>query len=263
MPRTTIPLKNKDCCRMLRTLMTDISTTSAAASTDPVALIFDLDGTLVHSIPDLTHALNRLLAEHDRPAVTGEEVALMVGDGARVLVQRAWAHTGTAAGESDLDRLTDRFVAIYETATAGETQPYPGVVATLETLAARGHPLAVCTNKPHGATLKLLEELDLARFFPVVIGGGSTPDRKPQPGPVLAVLEKLGVPADRALFIGDSRNDVCAARAAGVPCVCVTYGYPRGPVENLGADRLVDHFPQVLDLVAPTGVQSGKKRFDR
>lgn len=192
MPRTTIPLKNKDCCRMLRTLMTDISTTSAAASTDPVALIFDLDGTLVHSIPDLTHALNRLLAEHDRPAVTGEEVALMVGDGARVLVQRAWAHTGTAAGESDLDRLTDRFVAIYETATAGETQPYPGVVATLETLAARGHPLAVCTNKPHGATLKLLEELDLARFFPVVIGGGSTPDRQAPARPGACGAGKAG-----------------------------------------------------------------------
>ncbi|WP_404379756.1 phosphoglycolate phosphatase [Caenispirillum salinarum] len=225
------------------------STSSPTASGAPLALIFDLDGTLVHSVPDLTAALNHLLAEHDRPAVAEDDVAFMVGDGARVLVQRAWAQTGAAAAEGDLDGLTERFVAIYETATAGATQPYPGVVATLETLMARGHPLAICTNKPHGATLKLLEELDLARFFTAVVGGGSTAERKPQAGPVLAVLDELGVPARGALFIGDSRNDVHAAAAAGVPCACVTYGYPRGPVEALGADRLIDHFDQVLDLM--------------
>lgn len=237
---------------------TDMPLTSSTTAGAALALIFDLDGTLVHSVPDLTVALNHLLAEHDRPAVTEPDVAFMVGDGARVLVQRAWAQTGAAAEEADLDGLTERFVAIYETSTAGATQPYPGVVATLETLAANGHPLAVCTNKPHGATLKLLEELDLARFFTAVIGGGSTPERKPQAGPVLAALEKLGVPADGALFIGDSRNDVLAAAAAGVACACVTYGYPRGPVENLGADRLIDHFHQVLGLVEErleTGLQ--------
>lgn len=224
-------------------------TSSSTASGAVLALIFDLDGTLVHSLPDLTAALNRLLMEHDRPTVTEEAVAFMVGDGARMLVQRAWAKTGVPPKEADLDKLTDRFVAIYETSTAGATQPYPGVLATLETLATNGHPLAICTNKPHGATLKLLDELDLTRFFTAVVGGDSTPERKPQPGPVLAALKKLGVSADAALFIGDSRNDVQAATAAGVSCACVTYGYPRGSAADLGADRLIDHFSQVLDLV--------------
>lgn len=234
--------------------------TSSSATDRPLALIFDLDGTLVHSLPDLTEALNSLLTHHGRATVTQDEVALMVGDGARVLVQRAWSHTGQEAEDAALDALTEHFIAIYETATAHATQPYPGVVATLEALSAQGHPLAICTNKPLGATLKLLETLDLARFFPVVVGGGSTPERKPHAEPVLAALEGLGVSAEAALFVGDSGNDVRAAAAAGVPCLCVTYGYPRGPVEALGADRLIDHFAEVLDAVgAWTEIRMQKK----
>lgn len=215
----------------------------------PLALLFDLDGTLVHSLPDLTLALNRLLAEEDRRRLSEPEVARMVGDGARVLVERAFSATGAPAADEDLDMLTGRFVSIYEGATAGGTQPYPGVVSTLRDLSARGHPMAVCTNKPYRATLALLEALDLARYFDVVIGGGSTPERKPDPAPVRACLEALGATAGRALMVGDGLNDVLAAKGAGVPCVCVTYGYPHGPVEEFGADALIDRFEQVLEIV--------------
>lgn len=219
------------------------------SSPSPIALIFDLDGTLVHSLPDLARALNRLLAEEDRRPVTEAEVARMVGDGARVLVERAFSATGAAAGEDDLDAFTHRFVTIYERAATGGTQPYPGVVSTLAELARRGHPMAVCTNKPYRATLALLEGLGLRDYFQTVIGGGSTNERKPQAGPVLAVLEALGVPAERALMVGDGLNDVLAARGAGVACVCVTYGYPHGPVEEFGAMALIDRFEQVLEIV--------------
>lgn len=215
----------------------------------PLALIFDLDGTLVHSLPDLTLALNRLLAEEDRRPVSEPEVARMVGDGARVLVERAFVATGCAAPDALLDALTARFVSIYEGATAGGTQAYPGVVSTLRELSRRGHPMAVCTNKPYRATLALLQALDLQRYFQAVVGGGSTPERKPAAGPVLAALDALGTTADRALMVGDGLNDVLAARRAGVPCLCVTYGYPHGTPSEFGALALIDRFEQVLDFL--------------
>lgn len=230
--------------------MTTFSPSCESGPARPLALIFDLDGTLVHSLPGLAEALNALLAEHGRPPVTEDTVMQMVGDGAQVLVRRAWAHTGAAAADEDLDGLTDRFVSIYEGAAAAGTQPYPGVLATLGELGRRGHPMAVCTNKPHGATMVLLEALDMARHFRAVIGGGSVPGRKPGPEPVLAALEALGVGPEEALMIGDGANDVEAARAAGVATACVTYGYPHQPVETLGAGALIDRFEQVLDLVA-------------
>lgn len=225
----------------------------------PLAIIFDLDGTLVHSLPGITVALNAVLAEHGRPAVTEDDTATMVGDGARVLMQRAWAHTGTAAAEAELDALTDRFVTHYEGSAAAGTQPYPGVLATLEELVARGHPLAVCTNKPHGPTLSLLDALDMRRHFRAVVGGGATPGRKPGPEPVLAVLQSLGVAAADAIMIGDGANDVDAAHAAGVPCAVVTWGYPHAPVETLGAEAVIDRFEAVLDL-ARDGLAQGVEK---
>ncbi len=219
-------------------------------TSSPLALLFDLDGTLVHSLPDLTLALNRLLAEEGRRPVSEPEVARMVGDGARVLVERAFTATGAAAGEPDLDMLTGRFVSIYETAATGGTQPYPGVVSTLVKLAERGHPMAVCTNKPYRPTMVLLEALDLLRFFPVVIGGGSTAERKPHPQPVLAALAGLGASASRALMVGDGLNDVLAARGAGVACVCVSYGYPHGAVEEFDALAVIDRFTDLPAIIA-------------
>ncbi|WP_142846803.1 phosphoglycolate phosphatase [Telmatospirillum sp. J64-1] len=215
-----------------------------------IALIFDLDGTLIHSLPDLRNALNLLLAEEKRRSLGEEEVALMIGDGVRMLVAQGLQATGAAAeDDAALDALTARFMVHYEAAPAAETRPYPGVVETLEELVRRGHPLAICTNKPISATMDLLRMLELERFFDAVIGGGSTPDRKPAPGPVRAALDRLNAPPAEALMIGDSVNDVLSARAAGVRCAAVTYGYPRGPVEALGADILIDSFPEVLGLL--------------
>lgn len=228
--------------------MTSLPPSSSTARA-PLALIFDLDGTLVHSLPGLADALNALLAEEGRDPVTEDAVRTMVGDGARVLVQRAWARTGAAADDDALDGLTDRFVAIYERSAAGGTQPYPGVLATLAELKRRGHPMAVCTNKPYGATMALLEALEMAVYFDTVIGGGSVAGRKPGPEPVLAALCDLGARPETALMLGDGLNDVQAATAAGVPCACVTYGYAHQPVETLGAAALIDRFGDLIGLV--------------
>lgn len=217
----------------------------------PAALLFDLDGTLVHSVPDLRAALNKILAEDGRRQLDDDAVARMVGNGVRKLVERGYDATGGApADAAAVDALVDRFMAIYGAAPAELTRPYDGVHETLESFRAAGHPMGVCTNKPVDASNALLQAVGLAGYFDVVIGGGSTVELKPHPAPVLAALKALDRTAADALFIGDSPNDSEAARAAGLDVICVTFGYRRCSVEELGADALVDHFADLPAAVA-------------
>lgn len=216
----------------------------------PTALLFDLDGTLVHSVPDLCAALNTLLTEDARRSLSEEEVTRMVGNGVRKLVERGYTATGGLPdGAEALDALVDRFMAVYDTAPAALSHPYDGVPGALERLRAAGHRLAVCTNKPVSAARHMLDALDLSHYFDAVIGGGSTPELKPHPAPVFAALDALGVTPADALFIGDSPNDTEAARAAGLPVICVTFGYRRCSLEDLGADALVEHFAALPDAI--------------
>lgn len=213
------------------------------------AVIFDLDGTLVDSAPDLASALNHLLASERRRALALEEVIGMIGDGARVLVERAFAATGAPA--SDLDRLTPLFLALYEGHTADQTLAFPGVVETLQLLASADLRLAVCSNKPEGASRELLAALDLARYFDAVIGGDSLPGvRKPDPRMLMAALELLGADPQNAAMVGDNQNDVAAARAAGVPVIVRAGGYTRVPAHALGADLVIDEFRELPAALA-------------
>lgn len=213
------------------------------------ALLFDLDGTLVDSVADLTAALNRLLAELGRRAASGAEVRGWVGEGAAVLVGRALAGTGAPLEAGAQAAATARFVEIYQTAAAVHTRPYPGVVPALQALSARGAPMAVVTNKPYLPTLAVLDALDLRRFFAVVIGADSTPTRKPDGGPLRAALARLG--ATDGVMIGDSRIDVAAARAAGLPAVLVAWGYAHGDPAEIGADRVITRAEELVDLADP------------
>ncbi|HSV28796.1 MAG TPA: phosphoglycolate phosphatase [Candidatus Omnitrophota bacterium] len=213
------------------------------------AVVFDLDGTLIHSVPDLTVAVNKLLAEEGRPALADADVGPMVGDGVGMLVRRAF----TAAGgvpEGDLAPYVARFVAHYEPHAADLTRPYPGVIATLRSLKAKGLKLAVCTNKVSGATRRILAALEIERYFDAVVGGDDTPVHKPDPTHVRITLDKLGVSDAETLYVGDSENDVKAAKGAGLPVVLVTFGYTRIPVAELGGDLLIDRFQ---DLPAAMG----------
>jgi phosphoglycolate phosphatase len=216
-------------------------------------IVFDLDGTLVDSLPDIAAALNGALGEIGAASLPLETVRSMVGDGSPVLVGRALAASGIAA-----DRLADRharFVALYEADPVARTVVYPGVSATLATLAADGRRLGICTNKLQGTTLAVLRGLGLAGYFTAVLGGDAVPQRKPDPRHLLAVLAALGGgPAD-AVMVGDSENDIAAARGAGAASILVRYGYARAPLADIPADRQIDAFgelPAALALLDAT-----------
>lgn len=211
------------------------------------AVLFDLDGTLIHSLPDLTAALNRLLAAEARPPLSEAEVGPMVGDGAHTLVERAFAARGGLPGPTA--PLLKRFLDDYEAHATVLTRPFPQVVDTLIRLRAHGVALAVCTNKPTAATHEILTALGLDAYFAVVVGGDDTPALKPNPVHVDTVLDRLGVTREEAVFVGDSVNDVLAAKGAGLPCIVVSFGYSRTPVADLGADLVVDEFRVVADAV--------------
>jgi phosphoglycolate phosphatase len=214
------------------------------------ALLFDLDGTLVDSVPDLAAAVNTVLAEHGRAALAEPEIAAMVGDGVAKLVERAVQARG---GGIALGPAVDRYVALYEANATTLTRAYPGVTEVLAEFARAGVRLAVCTNKPEQATRAVLDGLGLARFFPVVLGGDSLAARKPDPAPLLMALDRLGATAAESAMIGDHRNDVLAARAAGTGIIFARYGYGLAGLGGLAADAAIDAFaelPRVLRALA-------------
>lgn len=218
---------------------------------DLKAVVFDLDGTLIDSVPDLTTATNALLADFDRPPVTEMDVAKMVGDGAPWLVRRAFQATGAAAAEEDISALTRQFLTHYEGHEAEQTRVYPGVFEVLDHLKAMGLRLAICSNKPQKPTEGALDGLGLSPYFEVVLGGDQLDGiRKPDGLPLEIVLKRLGINPDQALMVGDNANDVGTARNAGVPVIVVDYGYTRLSPAEMGADKVVSSFGEIAELFA-------------
>lgn len=215
----------------------------------PHALVFDLDGTLIDSAPDLLAALNRVLAEDRLPPIALQDLKMMVGDGAATLVQRGYGRAGQALAGADLADRTARFVRLYEAVVAELTRPYPEVPETLAVLADEGYRLGICTNKPAGPARAVLAALGLLDFFQTVQGGDSGPVRKPDPGHLRAVLAALATPAGAAVMIGDSPVDVATARAAGIPVIAFAHGYSRVPVAELGADAVLEDFAALPALL--------------
>lgn len=212
------------------------------------AVLFDLDGTLIDSVPDLAEALSALLVEHGRDPLQAPAVRRMIGQGARVLIERAWGATGEPLEPDRLEPLYRRFVELYTPISAVRTRPYPEVVETLEGLSA-AHPLAVVTNKPERQARIVLDALGLSRWFGAVVGGDTLEVRKPDPEPLRLALRQLGH-AGPAVMVGDSTADVRAAAAAGLPCIAVTWGYADVPVEELGAQTLVGRFGEIPERLA-------------
>tara|TARA_B100001939_G_scaffold348193_1_gene373644 strand:- start:5096 stop:5809 length:714 start_codon:yes stop_codon:yes gene_type:complete len=206
------------------------------------AVLFDLDGTLVDSARDLTLSLNHVLRQTGRPEVSLDEVRHMVGHGARALIMKGMEKTGDVPPEEEIDQLQDMFLAYYQAHMSEETVVFPGVHDALSRLKKNGIDLAICTNKSELLTHKLLEELELAPYFTAVTGGDSYPFRKPDPRTLLATLEKMGQSAEKALMVGDSANDIEAARAAGLPVIGVSFGYTPVPVQDLKPDIVIDHY---------------------
>lgn len=219
------------------------------------ACLFDLDGTLVDSAPDLAAAANRMRAALGLPPLPVERVAAFVGKGIPMLVRRALVDD--LAGGAD-EALVARALPIYEACYAEESGRqsvvYDGVREGLAALRAAGIPLGVVTNKAARFTGDLLRQLDLLPAFGVVVSGDTVAARKPDPLPVRHAAERLGVAPGEALMIGDSANDVAAARAAGCPVWCVSYGYREGAtLESLAADRIVASIREAAEAVLGRG----------
>ena len=216
-----------------------------------LCVVFDLDGTLIDSVPDVRNALNAMLAGRGRRPLAADEVSLMVGEGARVMIERALAATGgvesypaTGGEVADTDAVLAEYLAAYSAHPVIDTVIYPGAVAALARLAEAGHLLGICTNKPEAITRLVLDGLGLTRFFAAIVGGDTLAFRKPDPRHVMVTLERMGAHGP-AIYVGDSETDVAAARGAGLPVVAVSFGYSKGGIEALGADRVIDHFDQL------------------
>lgn len=216
-------------------------------------MLFDLDGTLVHSAPDLAAALNLMLKEMGRPEQPTERVAGWIGNGMARLVKRGL--TGEIDGEPDVElfeRGLSSFKRHYAANLTARTRPYPGAIETLATLRSDGFALGCVTNKSESFSRPLLDRLGLMQYLQVVIGGDTVTTRKPDPLPLRHACEEVGVPPARAVMVGDSAADINAARAAGMPVIAVSYGYNQGRnVRELNPDWVVDslaELPQYLRL---------------
>ena len=205
-------------------------------------IAFDLDGTLVETAPDLIGTLNRMLAARDLPIVPMAAAQHLIGHGALALLRHGFLEAGAAWDEAEAPALLKAFIADYLDHIADGSRPYPGVVDSLERLAARGARLCVATNKRTDLSLALIEALGLTRHFGSICGPDRVSARKPHGAHIReAVLQAGGDPA-RAIMVGDGAPDTAAARDAGTPCVVVTFGYTEIAPEALGGDVLIDHF---------------------
>ena len=211
-------------------------------------IAFDLDGTLVDTAPDLVGAINTLLHEERLPALPFAQARVMIGRGARVLIEQGFAAAGSPLQAADTPPLVDRFVEIYQRRIADQSLPFEGCVEALDALADNGATLVVCTNKRTPLSVALLDALNLTHHFAAVIGADSAPAPKPDPRHLLTAIQAAGGSHNRALMVGDSAADVGAARAAGVPSIVVSFGYTEIAASELGGDWLIDRFGELPPL---------------
>lgn len=211
------------------------------------AVLFDLDGTLADTAGEIALALALAFAELGLPVLPEADVRELIGRGIASLVERALLRLGV---DADAAAAIERFEAAYGRSVGTAASLYPGVFQGLERLAAAGLPLAIVTNKARAFTLPLLENLAIGHRFAAVVCGDDGWPKKPAADMVIAACTELGMPPATTLLLGDSANDVLAARAAGCPVWCVPYGYNEGrPVESLGADRIVADVEEAVDRV--------------
>ncbi len=215
----------------------------------PTAIVWDLDGTLVDSAPDLATALNSVLDMRGFFTLPVTEVRKMIGNGVPKLVERGFNAVGIRPDAAQLDELVALFVKEYKACATDNTRPYPGIVEALKEIHGMNIPMGVCTNKPEAFTRQILQGLGLSGYFSSVVGGDSTGARKPDPEPLLACLRGLVSVPVSSLMIGDSVHDVHAARAAGVTIGVVPWGYRSAPVEELGADFVLHDITGLAGLI--------------
>ncbi|HXV00766.1 MAG TPA: HAD-IA family hydrolase [Caulobacteraceae bacterium] len=217
-------------------------------SLDGAVIVFDLDGTLVDTAPDLIGTLNVMLAAEGLPPARLEDARVLIGRGGRALIAGGFAAAGRPLTDEEVDRRFEAFLPHYLAHIADLSAPYPGVQACLDELAAAGARLAVCTNKRGDLSRALLDAVGLGGRFAAVVGPDHAGARKPDPRHLVATIAAAGGRADQAVMVGDSPYDAQAARAAGVRLVLVAFGYSETPVADLGADAVIGDFTALPEV---------------
>jgi phosphoglycolate phosphatase len=207
----------------------------------PIA-VFDLDGTLVDTAPDLVDTLNVMLSREGIPPVAYDAARMLIGGGVRPMLERALTEQGRVLAPKDMDDLFGAFLVHYADHIADRSRPFPGVEQALDTLAARGFVLAVCTNKLEWLSLRLLDALSLTQRFTAICGQDTFDVKKPHPDMLRKTVAAAGGDIARTVMIGDSATDIRLAQAAQVPVVAVDFGYTDMPVATFRPDRIVSHY---------------------
>lgn len=213
-------------------------------------IVFDLDGTLVDTAPDLIGTLNAIFALQGIAPVPYDEARPMIGGGARLLLERGLLKDGRVIAPGDLDGLVRDFIAHYADRIADQSRAFPGVEAALDALAARGYRFAVCTNKLEWLAVRLLDRLGLTPRFAAICGADTFGVAKPDPDFLRRTIARAGGAVPGAVMVGDSETDVATARAAKVPIIAVDFGYTERPIQSAGPEKVISHYHELADAVA-------------
>ncbi|MBC7283103.1 HAD family hydrolase [Hoeflea sp.] len=224
-------------------------------------VIFDLDGTLIDTAPDLMASLNHVLDLNGLAPVAFEDMTWLVGQGAKAMIERAWSHHGQPSSPEQLESAFEAFLTHYSAEMPGQSVPYPGLMAALDRLKAAGMDLAVCTNKTEALARRLLDSLELTDRFAAITGGDTFTVKKPHGDHILGTIGKARANPANAVMIGDSVNDILAAQNAKVPTIAVPFGYSDKPVSEFGPDIIIAHFDEldaamVTELIAANAART-------
>jgi phosphoglycolate phosphatase len=215
-----------------------------------LTIVFDLDGTLIDTAPDLIDTLNLILAREGLPSIPFETARRMIGGGSRGMLERALAEDGRPVGKAEMERLYAAYIAHYAAHIADRSRPFPHLEATLDRLAAAGHRLAVCSNKLEWLSRLLLNKLDLTKHFATICGADTFGVMKPDPQILRQTIRRAGGELAAAVMIGDSGTDIGAARAANVPVIAVDFGYTEVPIATLRPDRIISSYGELPAAIA-------------
>ena len=226
-----------------------------------LTIVFDLDGTLIDTAPDLIDTLDLILAQQGLPRIPYETARKLIGGGSRAMLERALAEEGRPVTKVEMEQIYAAYIEHYAGHIADRSRPYPQLEATLDRLAAEGHRLAVCTNKLEWLSRKLLDTLNLGRRFAAICGPDTFGVMKPDPEMFRQTVRRAGGEPTAALMIGDSGTDISTARAAGVPVIAVDFGYTEVPIATLQPDRIIsryDELPAAIAAVMATPRHQGR-----
>jgi len=213
-------------------------------------IVFDLDGTLIDTAPDLIDTLNVVFTREGLPPVAYETARNLIGGGARAMIANGIAAEGRVLEPLKLEQMFDDFIAHYSAHVADRSRPFPGLVGALDALAVGGYQFAVCTNKLERLSVMLLEKLKLADRFEAICGQDTFGIQKPEPEILRRTIAAAGGSPQRAIMIGDSLTDICTARAASIPVIAVDFGYSERPVSEYKPDQIISNFAQLPAAIA-------------